>query len=196
MMERASFLLLFCTVLLHDVSAAVDSASLLWPIPAEIKTSSSAVKALDSEKFYFTTDINSVSLLNQAFQRYKGVIFQAPIPFYPDGAEENVKTLMPMLNVKVSGGDEVLKPDTDESCKLIRTLGYAANNYELQPMHLIMNKLRVKRAQVFCTDESTGENCMCIAVFPLDELDTGSGQLTAKTVFGALRGMERKKCCN
>lgn len=120
-MERVSFFLLFFSVF-HVASAAVDSVSLLWPIPVKIKTSSSAVKALDSEKFYFTTDINS-ALLNQAFQRYKGVIFQAPTPFYPDGAEENVKTLMPMLNVTVSSGDETLKPDTDESCKLIRTLG-------------------------------------------------------------------------
>ena len=115
-MERFAVVLLLSSVF-HAASAAVDSASLLWPIPSQIKTSSSNVKALDSEKFYFTTDINS-ALLNQAFQRYKGVIFQAPTPFYPDGAEENVKTLMPMLNVKVSGGDEILRPDTDESCRL------------------------------------------------------------------------------
>lgn len=108
--------LCYCTF--HDVSGAVDSASLLWPTPTEVTTTSNRVRALDTEKFYFTTDINS-ALLNAAFQRYKGIIFQAPVPFYPDGAAESVTVLMPMLNVKVTSGDETLKPDTDESCETI-----------------------------------------------------------------------------
>lgn len=110
------FLLWICCVL-RGGSSAVDSKSLLWPMPSSVTSLGSDVRALDSEKFYFQTALNS-ALLNQAFQRYKGVIFQAPVPFYPDGAEENVKTAMPMLSVKVTSGDEALKPDVDESYQL------------------------------------------------------------------------------
>ena len=109
------FLLCICC-LWRGGSGAVDSSSLLWPMPSSVTPLGSDVRALDSEKFNFETALNS-ALLDQAFQRYKGVIFQAPAPFYPDGAEENVKTTMPMLTVKVVSGDEALKPDVDESCK-------------------------------------------------------------------------------
>jgi hypothetical protein len=111
------FVILFCCVI--DIGfSAVDSASLLWPMPSELSIGSGATNALDPDKFLFSTAINS-ALLDQAFQRYKGIIFQAPVPFYLDGAEQDVKTLFPMLNVTVSGGDDVLRPDTDESCKLL-----------------------------------------------------------------------------
>lgn len=108
--------LLLSLSFLHGALGAVNSSSLLWPIPTEVTTLDSTVRALDPDKFYFSTDINS-ALLNQAFQRYMGILFQTPIPYYPEGAESEVKTVMPMLTVKVMGGDETLKPDTDESCE-------------------------------------------------------------------------------
>lgn len=108
---------LLCCCFFLSASCAVDSRSLLWPTPTQVTTSGSDVRALDTDTFFFTTNINS-ALLNQAFLRYKGVIFQSPIPFYPDGAPLNVKGLMPSLNVKVTSGDETLKPDVDESCEI------------------------------------------------------------------------------
>lgn len=117
-MDSLGFLLqlLLLPCLFHATLSEVDSSSLLWPIPAEVSNLGGTVRALDPDKFYFTTDINS-ALLNQAFQRYKGILFQSPLAFIPEGAPMEVKTVMPMLNVKVMGGDETLKPDTDESCE-------------------------------------------------------------------------------
>ena len=112
-------LVAFLPVWGDSVSAAVESGSLLWPMPQAVKTLSERVRALDSEKFNFQTDINS-ELLNEAFERYMGVIFQAPVAFVPDGASTDVKVVMPMLNVSVTSGDETLGSETDESCKLIK----------------------------------------------------------------------------
>ena len=107
---------------MREASATVDSQSLLWPMPQKYSSLSVRVRALDSDKFNFMTASNS-ALLNEAFQRYMGVIFQVPAPFYPDGASLNVKELMPTLNVKVSNGDETLGEDTDESCEFFLCLG-------------------------------------------------------------------------
>lgn len=115
-------LLLSVCALFQGVKGDVDSSSLLWPIPKEVTPgATNEVKALDPDKFHFTTAINS-ALLNEAFQRYTGLIFKTPTPFFPDGASTNMtidmtKLMMPMLTVKVSSGDETLGPDVDESCK-------------------------------------------------------------------------------
>ena len=103
--------LCFFQVALGDV----DSSSLLWPKPAKITAQDSEVMALDSEKFMFTTDINSATL-DKAFQRYMGIIFQTPTPFTPEGAPQQVTTEMKVLKVTVTDGDETLGEDTDESC--------------------------------------------------------------------------------
>lgn len=116
-MVCAIFLVSFLCVF-RSVLCTVDSSSLLWPIPEQLTTLDSDVRALDPDKFEFMTDINS-ALLNQAFQRYRGILFKTPTPFYPDGAPMDVKTLMPMLTVKVTNGDETLNADTDESCESV-----------------------------------------------------------------------------
>jgi len=108
-------------LLIREASAVVESSSLLWPMPETVMALSERVRALDSEKFTFETDINS-ALLNEAFERYMGVIFQTPVPFIPEGASTVIKVMMPMLNVKVTSGDETLGSETDESCKLIHCL--------------------------------------------------------------------------
>ncbi len=109
-------LLLTSVLALHGAFAAVDVNSLLWPIPKQVTVTDDTVRALDPDKFQFMTDVNS-AILNEAFIRYMGVIFKAPLAFIPDGASENVKVEMAMLNVKVTSGDETLGEDTDESCK-------------------------------------------------------------------------------
>ena len=121
MSSTLSLLLVSLFSLGHVALGSVDSKSLLWPMPATVTELDSTVRALDPDKFYFSTSINS-AILNQAFQRYTGLLFQTPAPYYPEGAEPEVKTVMPMLTVKVMGGDETLKPDTDESCKLLLSL--------------------------------------------------------------------------
>lgn len=119
MMRKPALQLVLLSFCLFQVAlGAVDSSSLLWPMPSTVTSLDSTVRALDPDKFQFTTDINS-ALLNQAFQRYMGILFKTPAPYYPEGAEPEVKTVMPTLNVKVMGGDETLKPDTDESCKCV-----------------------------------------------------------------------------
>ena len=105
-----------CCSTLEVALGAVDSSSLLWPLPAKISTTDSTVKYLDTQKFYFTTDINS-ALLDKAFQRYMGILFQGPTAYLPDGAPDKVTMEMKLLNVKVTDGDETLDSDTDESCK-------------------------------------------------------------------------------
>ena len=114
--RKCLFLVLFYFVPLQaTVSGSVDSTSLLWPIPAQITTLDSEVMMLDPDKFLFVTDINS-DILNKAFQRYMGLIFKPPAPFYPAGASLDVKQVMSKLTVKVTSGDETLNQDTDESC--------------------------------------------------------------------------------
>ena len=108
--------LVFCSIFQNAV-CDVDSSSLLWPVPAKLSTTDSVVRALDSDNFHFNTDINS-ALLDKAFQRYMGILFQTPTAFVPDGAPEKVTETMPMLTVKVTSGDETLGPDVDESCKI------------------------------------------------------------------------------
>ena len=107
----------FFSIGFRDAWSAVDSSALLWPMPAQIQVAENpAVKMLDQDKFNFETSINS-AVLDQAFQRYKGIIFQSPIPFFPDGAPLNIKEELAVLNVTVTSGDTTLNLATDDSCK-------------------------------------------------------------------------------
>ncbi len=115
----SSFLLVavVCCSLLQCAVGDVDSSSLLWPIPVEVTTVDSTVKYLDSEKFHFSTDLDS-AILNNGFQRYMGILFKSPTPFVPGGAPEKATEEMRMLTVKVTNpANDTLDEDTDESCK-------------------------------------------------------------------------------
>ena len=126
------FLVFLCCEVFHGVCGAVDVNSLLWPLPTSVTPLGDNVRALDPDKFLFNTDLNS-ELLNQAFERYKGLLFQTPVPFLPDGAPQQVKAEMASLTVKVSGSDETLKPDVDESCEVIPKHECCFSDYKSLP---------------------------------------------------------------
>lgn len=133
-MKASAVLVVFlCCKAFHGVCGAVDINSLLWPLPTSVTSLGDDVRALDPAKFLLNTDINS-ELLNQAFERYKGLLFQTPVPFFPDGAPQGeVKTEMSSLTVKVSSGDETLKPDVDESCEVVSSTSVALVTAHLSP---------------------------------------------------------------
>lgn len=131
-MKIPAVLVVFLCCKVFHVCGAVDIHALLWPLPTSITSLGDDVRALDPANFMFITDLNS-DLLNKALERYKGILFQTPVPFYPDGAPQQVKAEMSRLTVKVSGSDETLKPDVDESCEVTSSTSVALVTSNLFP---------------------------------------------------------------
>ncbi len=113
---RTLLIALLSSLLFHDVSATVDIESLLWPMPATVDTVTDDCMMLNQDNFQFVYSGKS-DILDKAFERYMGIIFQSPVPFYPDGAGPNVDEELKSLTIQVLNPDETLNQATNDSCK-------------------------------------------------------------------------------
>ncbi len=110
---------LFSSLLFHGASATVDIESLLWPMPATVDKVMEGCMMLNPDNFQFVYSIHTAKsdILDKAFERYMDIIFQSPVPFYPDGAGPNVDKEMKTLTIRVLHPDETLNQATHDSCK-------------------------------------------------------------------------------
>ena len=108
-----------CTVTSATPADTSVTFDLLWPKPSAAQFGSDTYSLNKTFEFKGAGAGGDSKILAAAFDRYHGLIFNIPTPFYPSGNSSQSSGALGSVTVTVSSDDETLALQTDESCRLI-----------------------------------------------------------------------------